>query len=303
MQKPFLDKKNWIGFAAIICVLIALAFISPLVPPAIDWHTVFLPATREVLNGRSPYTVAGYYYPPWAILPLLPFALLPEEVGRVFLIVVALAVFAYVAQRLGASKIALIAVLVSPLVLHEVLNGNIDWLAVLGVVFPPWLGLFFIVIKPQVGLGVIIFWLVFAWKEGGVKKVIKTFAPVSIAYGVSLIVFGFWPLTINKALILWWNTNIWAVSIPVGMQHIWDLQSVVNSSFWPLSIPVGLALLVTAIRKNDIRYAMGASPCLSPYVLFHSWVVILLAIISSTPETVAAVIGLWILVLIRIRGG
>jgi hypothetical protein len=67
-----------------------------------------------------------------------------------------------------------------------------------------------------------------------------------------------------------------------------------------MSIPVGLALLVTAIRKQKIEYALAASPCLSPYVLLHSWVGVLLAIVSSTPETIAAVIGLWIFFAIRL---
>jgi hypothetical protein len=47
---------------------------------------------------------------------------------------------------------------------------------------------------------------------------------------------------------------------------------------------------------------MAASPCLSPYILFHSWVVVLFAIVAATPEIVAAVIGLWILVYIRAAG-
>jgi hypothetical protein len=281
MQSFFLDKRNWVVFFLIVIGLIASILIAPVVPPAIDWRDVFRPATLEALKGHSPYKIDGYFYPPWAVLPLIPFALLPEAVGRVLLIVVALVAFAYTADKLHASKIATIALLLSPLVLHEVLNGNIDWLAVLGIILPPWLGLFFIVIKPQMAIGVIIFWLFFAWKEGGIKKVIKTFAPVTIAYGLSMIVFGLWPFAaVNRALVIWWN-----------------------ASLWPVSIPLGLTLLVTAIRKNDIRYAMGASPCLSPYVLFHSWVIVLLAIVTSTPEIVMAVIGLWILVIIRGVGG
>jgi hypothetical protein len=69
-----------------------------------------------------------------------------------------------------------------------------------------------------------------------------------------------------------------------------------NATLWPMSLPVGLVLIVTAIRKRELKYALGASPCLSPYILLHSWVVVLLAIVSSTAELIAAVIGLWILV-------
>lgn len=280
IQNFFLDKKNQAAFVLILIGLIVSAIISPLVPAAVDWTHVFRPATLEILKGHSPYLVHGYYNPVWALLPLIPFALLPEAVGRMLLIFVALGAFSYTGYKLGASRISIIALLLSPLVMHELITGNIDWLAALGVVLPASLGLFFLVIKPQIGIGVIIFWLYSSWKEGGIKNTIRTFAPVTIAYGLSLIVFGFWPLLATETLNQFWNT-----------------------SFWPVSIPLGLALLVTAIRKNDIRYAMGASPCLSLHVLFHSWVIVLLAISSSAPETIAAVVGLWILVAIRVAGG
>lgn len=279
--RPLLsNKRNWISFVLVLIGAIVLVMIAPLVPPGVDWRNAFRPATLELLHGRSPYTADGFYNPVWALFPLIPFALLPEEIGRVFLAVVALGSLAYTAKRLGASPISLIALLLSPLVLHEVLNGNIDWLVALGVVMPPWLGLFFVVVKPQIGVAIVIFWLFSTWKEGGIRKTVVTFIPVTIAFGISLILYGWWPLLATQAIDKSWN-----------------------SSLWPVSIPMGLALLVTAIRKNDIRYAMGASPCLSPYLVFHSWVIALLSIASSAPEMVVTVVGLWILVAIRFAGG
>jgi hypothetical protein len=264
----------------LIVVLAAGALIAPYTPPAVDWNTAFRPAALAVLNGRSPYEVEGFFNAPWATLPLIPLAVLPESIGRVYLAMVAITAFGYVAHRLGGSKVAVIAVLVSPMVLHEVLNGNIDWLVVLGLVLPPWLGLFFLAIKPQISVGIILFWAYSAWKEGSWQRLLRTFAPVTAVFAISLLAFGFWPLRSAREIDLWWN-----------------------ASLWPVSIPVGLALLVAAIRKNDLRYSMGASPCLSPYVLFHSWIIALLAIIRSTPETLAAVTGLWVLVIIRQFGG
>lgn len=44
---------------------------------------------------------------------------------------------------------------------------------------------------------------------------------------------------------------------------------------------------------------MAASPCLSPYVLLHAWSGALASVVSFTPEIIAAVVGLWILVFIR----
>jgi hypothetical protein len=168
--------------------------------------------------------------------------------------------------------------LLSPLVLHVLLNGNVDWLAALGFVMPPQIGLFFIAIKPQIGIAVAPFWLIEAWREGGWKQAFKTFVPFTMVFLLSLLIYGLWPLEPFRV-------NVTEVFF--------------NASLWPLSIPVGLALFVTSIRKRRIEYAMAASPCLSPYVLFYSWGGALLAIVSSVPETVAAVIGLWILVAIR----
>ncbi|HEX2697900.1 MAG TPA: hypothetical protein VHM28_09340 [Anaerolineales bacterium] len=253
--------------------------IAPIVPPAIDWTTTFRPAALALLSGESPYGRFYFVQPPWILLPLIPLALLPESVGRVMLLFCGLTSYAFVAHRLNAKPIAIVFLLLSPLVMHVLLNGNMDWLAILGFILPPQLGLFFISMKPQIGIAVGPFWLIETWRQGGWRLVVKTFTPFAITLFLSFIVFGFWPNYSFSVIGVWYN-----------------------ASLWPMSIPVGLALFVASIRKQKIEYAMAASPCLSPYLLFYSWGGALLSIISSIPETVAAVIGLWILVAIRIFG-
>jgi hypothetical protein len=264
-----------------IAILAALGLsfaLAPFVPSAVDWTITFRPATLTLLSGLSPYGRVYYVHAPWTMIPLIPLALLPEAVGRVMLLFCSLASYAFVAYRLGGKKIAVAAFLLSPLVMHVLLNGNMDWLAVIGFVLPPQIGLFFVSIKPQVGIAVAPFWLIEAWREGGWRQALRTFAPLTVVLLLSFLLFGFWPLeTVRQDI--------------TGVYY--------NASLWPLSIPVGLALFVTAVRKRKIEYAMAASPCLSPYLLFYSWGGALLAIISSVPETVAAVIGLWILVALR----
>ena len=261
----------------IIFVFVILIVVMSLVlPPAVDWRNAFRPAALEFLSGHSPYDVLGYNNPPWAIVILSPIALLPETIGRAVWLLVGLISFAYTAQKLGAKPVGIFFLLLSPPVLHSLLNGNIDWLAVLGFVVPPWIGLFFITIKPQIGIGVVIYWFVEAWRKGSWREVFRTFGPISAAAIISIIIYGFWPLRFIARLDEWWN-----------------------ASLWPASIPVGLGLLVAAVRKRRIEYAMGASPCLSPYVLLHSWVGALLAIVGSLPETIGAVVGLWIIVILR----
>lgn len=264
-----------------ILVLVVLSFMAaPLVPSGIDWSIAFRPAAWEMIQLRSPYNIAGFFNPPWAALVLVPFAIFPEQVGRVLLIFVGFVAYAYIGYRLGGSRWAIVAILLSPPVMHNMLNGNIDWLSLLGLVMPPQIGLFFVTMKPQLGIAIVIFWLVESWRTGGYRKTIQVFWPISLATLLSFLLFGLWPLRATVEISLWWNTSL-----------------------WPMSIPVGLALLVAAIRRHDIRYAMGASPCFAPYILFHSWVIALYAIIRSTPETITAVIGLWILMAIRLSGG
>lgn len=271
-------KQKVLTALVIIGAALLVSFLAaPFVPPAIDWRITFRPAALTLLSGESPYGKVYVIHAPWALIMLAPFALLPEAVGRVMLIFCGLAAYAYVAHRLGAKPIAIIFLLISPLVMHVLLNGNIDWLAILGFVLPPQIGLFFIAIKPQIGIAVAPFWLIEAWRQGGWKQVLTTFLPFTIVLLLSFAIFGLWPLDALR------------VTSDVSF----------NASLWPLSIPVGLTLFVTAIRKRKIEYAMAASPCLSPYVLFYSWGGVLLAIIASVPETIAAVIGLWILVAIR----
>ncbi len=274
MHKLRLPGSRIAQKAILGCAIVAAVWgFSFILPPAVDWP-VFRAATLKLLAGRSPYEVEGFFNPFWALIPLIPIAILPEPLSRAALFVATLLALTYTAHRLGGKLAGTLLLLMSPPAIHGLLNGNIDWLAALGIVLPSQIGLFFVTIKPQIGLAIAIFWTTEAWKKGGWQRVVKLLWPLIVAFVFSTIAFGFWPARATVETSLWWN-----------------------ASLWPMSIPVGLALLVTAIRKGKINYAIGASPCLSPYVLFHSWIVALLAIVHSLPELSAAVSGLWILVI------
>jgi hypothetical protein len=260
--------------------LIVLA--SHYLPPGIDWRDTYRPAALALLSGKSPYSVDIYFAAPWGLVPLIPFALLPENVGRAVLFLIGIGSFGFTAHRLGAKPPALIAFLLSPPVVHCLLNSNIEWLPLLGFVMPPQIGLLLIAIKPQIGLGVGLFWLVEAWRRGGLREAVHVFWPVSVGLLISFSIFGLWPLRFRDTI---------------------TLTRAYNASLWPSSIPVGLALLAASIHRRNVNYAMASSPCLSPYVLLHAWVGPLVSLVSQPIETITAVIGLWILVLIRASTG
>jgi hypothetical protein len=268
----------WIGLGG-VGLLLLVAVLSVYLPPGVDWEKAYYPAARELLSGRNPYDVYGYYNAPWTLLPILPLAILPVELGRAAFMLLSLAGFGYSAYKLGAKPLSLGAFLASPPVMHCLLNASVDWMPLLGFVLPPRIGLFLVVIKPQVGSTIALFWLVEAWREGGWRQVVRVFWPVTMALLLSFVLFGLWPFRAERLVDLWWN-----------------------ASLWPASIPVGLALLAAALRTRNKRFAMGAAPCLSPYVLLHSWSGALAAIVHLPFETLAAVAGLWILILMRAMG-
>ena len=287
---PGLRQKPWLSALLIVLFGLLIGLMTWVLPAGADWHETFRPAALALLHGNSPYGLANgveasfkasnFYNAPWTLLPLLPLALLPEALGRALLLMGTLIAFAYTAHKLGAKPLATTALLLSPPVVHCALVGNVDWLVALGFVLPPQIGLFFVLVKPQMGWVVALFWLVEAWRTGGWRAVLRTFAPVTGVMLLSFVIFGLWPLRLERQLSIWWS-----------------------ASLWPMSIPVGLGLIAAALRQRRIQFAMAASPCLSPYLMMHSWVAALLAIVTALPEMLAVVAGFWILILLRALSG
>jgi hypothetical protein len=115
-----------------------------------------------------------------------------------------------------------------------------------------------------------IFWLVEAWRKGKYQEVFRIFAPVSLAYLISFLFYGLWPLGL------------------LGMTN--DLY---NKSLWPVGIPIGIALLYKSIRDRNAIYAMGASPFLSPYVNATSYAVVLFPFVPNAFLFLIAVALSW----------
>jgi hypothetical protein len=99
--------------------------------------------------------------------------------------------------------------------------------------------------KPQIGAAVAVFWMVEAWRVGGWRKALYTFAPVTIAFALSFIVYGNW---IASGVLLHSSAQI-----------------------FPYGVPLGLLTLAVAIYFRRIELSMCAGVLLSPYVNAFSW--------------------------------
>lgn len=281
------SSQRFQKYGLLIIACLVAAGIALLISPfyrvffGIDWHGTFYPVTQAVLHGRSPYTEPKFQNVPWTILPLLPFGLLPENLGGAAYAVASLLIYAVAAYRLGASRIGLIAFLLSPPVIYGLRLSNVDALVLLGFTLPPAWGLLLVAIKPQMGFALAIYWLFDAWRQGGWMQALKTGAPLGIALAVSLLIFGYWPATRPLNLI----------------------DSAWNASLWPWSIPIGVVLIARSLRDGRKDFAMAASPFLSPYLAYHSWAAVLTALIKKDFDLIAACIGMWLVAVVRAVAG
>jgi hypothetical protein len=222
---------------------------AQIVPVSEDWR-VIREGVLALLSGNG-YT-ADYFNPPWTALILAPLAQLPATISSAVLALVNLASFGVVAHRLGAKLPALLLLLTSAPVISGVGIGNIDWLPALGLLLPPRWGLFFVLIKPQVGIGIALYWLWEAWQRGRAREVLRVFAPVTAAFLASFLIYG--PYLFRPSLKTEWSTSL-----------------------FPYLVPVGVVLLVLAVRKRTPHFAVGAGLFFSPYLTFPSYALLVLS--------------------------
>lgn len=169
--------KRFLQVCAFFTALFLIALIiAQFLPQGVDWQRTFRPATLALLQGKSPYlsssTLSPFANPPWLLILFIPLVILPPSIGYALFFLFSILGFAWAAIRMGADKITLIAVLFSPPVLHSLLNANVDWIPLLGFTLPPQIGIFLLLIKPQMGLIVVLWWLIQTWQNGGIKQVV-----------------------------------------------------------------------------------------------------------------------------------
>ncbi len=244
-----------LGLLAVLAV-----WLASYVPNA-DWSGTFEPAGREILQGHSPYDQPLFLNPPWAALLVLPFMALQPGLARGLWFVLTLVSIGYTAWRLRAPKLALIALLLSPTAIGALLAANLDAFAVPGIFLPPALGLLLLMIKPQVGAGVAVFYLVESWRRKGLAGVLRTFAPLAVLTVLGAVLFPIWiQRMIGKP------ANEW------------------NRSIFPFGIPVGLAILWLAVRTESKYLALAAAPFLSPYLTFYTYLVVQIGLLDPGVE-------------------
>jgi hypothetical protein len=213
-----------------------------------DWE-VFRTACLALLSGHNPYSAGQgqmlFFNPPWTLVPLLPFALLPPLLGLAANALASIASILWVSRRLHLTVWEFFFVAVSPMHLQSMLYGNIEWIPLLGLLCPPPLALLFYLTKPHATAGLIILLLVGQWKTSQWHGLLTTILPAAILSVISVLLWGFPPLPGPN------NPG----------QH----------SLFPFSLLLGIPALYVAIKREDKRWGAFVGPFVSPYVTFHGY--------------------------------
>jgi len=259
------------NLTAIIVILIVLAAsvyaISVISPKGVDWHIAYYPTARACLNGQTPYVEGGYFENPiWMCALLAPFGLFSEATSRALFLVVSVAGYYAAFHSLGIPRKWIPLILLSPQVLTGLNMGSIDPLILVAPALPPLAGFLLALAKPQIGIGYLLF-LTVEWVR---QREYRALA-LALALGGAGLLFSRW----------------------LGMPFSGRLIAAPwNTSLFPYSLPLGAILAWLSIRRQDKRLSFIASPLLSPYVAFYSWVVIFM---TPKPKYIALALLLsWI---------
>lgn len=251
--------KSILQIVVVLASVLVVLFLFIFLPVTYkDWVVSFRPSA---LAWRNPYHGLTFN-PPWLFLILHPIATLPPRVGAGILMFISFVIIAlYVRSPLKIFFVALSAPMIVLLTL-----GNIDGLVILGLMFPYWMSLPFLMIKPQ----------------GVFLAAVKRLSFWSICFVIFFLLFSVFVWG------LWWQ-DISNLSTPVSAEY--------NLSAFPYSVVPGLLLLVLGLRKNSDALLCFASLCFSPYFMITS---LLPAVAASLRETrdkkiwFVIVIGSWI---------
>lgn len=268
----WLRRLSWLLIGGVLFVGLSV-MIGHTVPVGVDFGNTFYAVGRAIMNGQSPYSVKTFLSPPWVLILVAPLGILPIQWAWGVFTLTGLGVYLIAFIRLRLPLIVLALFMLSPFVWFNLYYGNIDWLILLGVTLPPQWGVWLLMIKPQMSVGLIALWAFRLWRAQGVKAVLRIFA-LPVAVGSLSFLVGLWnapDLTPRE----WWT------------------------SAWPVGLPVGGLLVWLAFARDEVPLALAASPFLSPYVAVHSWLVTLMPFAQRKRLLVFFILLAWGAVLIR----
>jgi hypothetical protein len=227
-----------------------------------------------------PPNTIGFLPPPHTAILLYPLTLLPRYFAIFVQMLLLCAVLVAIIQHLPARNrwLTFWVVFLSPFMLDNAIELNIEWLVAVSFLVPPAYSAIFVLTKPQIMLT---YPLSFSWKN------FVRFIMVSL-----LVVLG--------SFLLWGD---WITPWLLNREIKGDNQLLINVA--PLhimgvvpAVVCGLALLAWAWYKRDMVWITVAGLFFVPYIAFYSLIIPFVLIATRRPWLSAVVsVCLWILLI------
>lgn len=239
------------------------------------WHDQVNIFRASVQAIADPYTVSGFVHAPWVTLLIAPFSWLPLEISTLLQSGLLFGLITLVVFKFGGDWKVVVIALTSFVALDAVLEMNVDWCVIIGLVVPVEYSAPFLLIKPQLALGYYFSTPREKWLRTGIIAVITLV--------VSLVIWGNY---IARIISLVPTLSI-GRSFNIAPLHLLP---------WPISLAIGLVLAYLAFRRRDPPLGIIAWFFFTPYVSFYS-LVLLLAMVAIRFRLLAIIItaSLWVI--------
>lgn len=235
--------------------------------------TIFIYAARAVRLNLSPYDVGIYFYSPlWLAWSLLPVSFLPDLIYVRLLAFLMALCGGLVVLRLSRDRFVILVALLCPYLWLSAIFGNIENAVLLATVLPFPIGIWILVLKPQMSIGLIAHR---SWQALRYRRLIHL-ASIMLC-----------------AVLL-------AVSIAAGMLRHSPMDQQWYSVFWPYGIPIGIVMLLIGLRRDDWRWSFAASMFFAPYIEALSYLCLLPLAMSRRWSAAAFVALSWLIVLLTL---
>ncbi|MBE7468964.1 MAG: hypothetical protein DPW09_03335 [Anaerolineae bacterium] len=297
-QSLTLTQKIALSGGVILTLAVLGILAAPHMPRMRDFDQTFYPAIRYALAGQNPYTSAYqmtdqgtppvFYSPPWFLVVLLPFGLLPFEIARaewmIFLIVVTCLGLASMGWW-GFKGAWFLALATLPWSLIGILYGQPTALVFLGAILAitqvattqtsVWSALFILLgiilmgIKPQLGLFIVLplgLWL--GWRRdprlgwvvgGGIAFLILVWliAPawlLTTAANTGALPAPLWQSTLERELLLWqlpqWTAGLVRVGV-IAVMILWVWRAKDLTPAWWSAMLAAVLIITPYTRAYD----------------------------------------------------
>lgn len=238
-------------FSQIMAVLWWLAAIwarsLDAIPVWQDQETVFTQVGRHLLN---PYAVNEFVNPPWAALPLTPFAYMPLSLAVLLQLGLTYGLLTLVIHRWGGKTRETVLVLTSFLAFNAALELSVDWIVFLGLLVPPrWSGLL-LAAKPQLALAVPVTYS----RRDFVQSVIIGLAGLLLSF----VIWGAW---VEPMLAMLRSNG--------NLTHFFNIAPM-RIMPPPIALAIGFFLLWRAFRRKDPALSVLAGLFFVPYITLYS---------------------------------